>query len=94
MKTKPVCKKAWFKRHQEDGIYHYYEVYGGEGKTEQGFQVVINFLNDTPMIMVEHNDTSCLTGTWCTYEVGIAISEEEYSKAYQKALEHPDLIIL
>ena len=97
MKTKPKIQKAWFKRHQENGIYHYYEVYGGPGKTKDGYQVMINFLNDAPIILVEHNyvrDSSGLTGTWCTYEVGIPITEEEYFQAYQRAIEHPKVDIL
>lgn len=96
MKTKPRIQKAWFKRHQENGIYHYFEVYDGDGKTRDGYQVVLNFLNDVPIIQVEHNydiDPSGLTGTWCTYEVGIPISEDEYQEAYQKAVNHPGMII-
>jgi hypothetical protein len=96
MRTKPSVQIAWFKRPQENGIYHYYEVHGGAGKTKEGYQVVINFLNDVPIIQVEHNDSSGLTsliGTWCTYEVGIPISEEEYRKAYEQAMNHPGVLI-
>lgn len=64
------------------------------GKTKEGYQEVINFLNEKPIVSIEHNlpyDPSMpdksfeLTGTWCTYEVGIPITEEEYVKAYKKA---------
>lgn len=86
---------AFFKRHQTGETFHYYKVFGGDGKTRDGYQEVINFLDDRPILSVEHNhpyDPSNpkkkfnLTGTWCTYEVGVPISEEEYRQAYQKAL--------
>lgn len=92
-----MVERAWFKRHQENGIYHYFEVYGGRGKTKNGYQVVLNFLNDAPIITVEHNyqrDSFGLTGTWCTYEVGVPIPEEEYQQAYQRATEHPQVKII
>ena len=81
---------AYFKRHQKSNIYHYYKVFGGPGKTRHGYQEILNFLNVTPMIHLEHNyinDTSGLTGTWCQYEVGIPISKEEYDIAYKIATE-------
>lgn len=78
---------AYFKVHQENNIYHYYKVVGGPGKTKNGFQEVINFLNDTPIISIEHNDISSLTGTWCQYEVGVRITKEEYEQAYTLATE-------
>ena len=83
----------FFKRHQRDGVYHYFEVHGGPGKTKNGYKKVINFLNPYPIIHVEHNyvnDPSGLTGTWCEFEVGIPISKEEYNKAFEKAINHPD----
>jgi hypothetical protein len=78
---------AYFKRPQRDGIYHYYKVYGGPGKTRDGYQEVINFLNEKPMLFIEHNYTADngLTGTWCTYEVGEPITEDEYQQAYERA---------
>ncbi|GLU56441.1 hypothetical protein Dfri01_59020 [Dyadobacter frigoris] len=85
---------AYFKRHQRGDIFHYYKVFGGNGKTKDGYQEVVNFLGDIPMIFIEHNypyDPSNpdkkfdLTGTWCTYEVGLPISKEEYQEAYDKA---------
>lgn len=78
---------AYFKRHQEDDIYNFYKVVGGPGKTEHGYQEVLNFLNEKPIIIVEHNDVSKLTGTWCQYEVGEPISKHEYEDAYKKAVE-------
>lgn len=81
-------KIDYFKRFQRDGIYHYIKVVGGPGKTIDGYQEVINFLNDTPIIHLQRNyeqDPSGLTGTWCNYEVGEPITEEEYKEAYQKA---------
>uniref|UniRef100_UPI001C628A80 hypothetical protein n=1 Tax=Rufibacter sp. XAAS-G3-1 TaxID=2729134 RepID=UPI001C628A80 len=75
----------------------YYEVHGGDGKTKDGYQVVINFLNpEFPIISVEHNyitDTSGLTGTWCQFEVGEPITESEFKEAYRKAVEHPKVSI-
>jgi hypothetical protein len=79
---------AYFKRHQRNGLYHYYHVSGGSGKDKKGYQEVINFLNPIPIIYIERNyenDPSGLTGTWCTYEVGEPISREEYAAAYKKA---------
>jgi hypothetical protein len=84
----------YFKRHQRDDIYHYYEVHGGPGKTKNGYQVVLNFLSDFPVISIEHNyiaDPSGLTGTWCQYEVGEPISKEEYQAAYERAVNHPGI---
>jgi hypothetical protein len=81
---------AYFKRHQRDNIYHYYKVFGGPGKTRDGYQEVLNFLNPEPIIAMEHNyvsDPSGLTGTWCQYEVGLRISKQEYDAAYQLATE-------
>jgi hypothetical protein len=87
----------YFKRPQRDGIYHFYEVYGGPGKTQKGKQIVINFLNEEPIIAVEHNyvhDLSGLTGTWCTFEVGIPISREEYLVAFNQAIDNPKTKII
>lgn len=93
---------AYFKRHQRDNIYHYYKVFGGAGKTKEGYQEVLNFLNEKPIVAIEHNlpyDPSTpdkpfeLTGTWCTYEVGIPIPEEEYIEAYKKATKNEFSII-
>lgn len=87
-------KIAYFKREQEKGIFHYYKVYGGKGKTQNGFQEVINFLNGKPIISIEHNcpfDPNqpdvpfSLTGTWDTYEAGTPITREEYELAYKLA---------
>lgn len=81
---------AYFKRLQRDNIYHYYRVFGGPGKTREGYQEVLNFLNSKPIISVERNyvdDPSGLTGTWCQYEVGEPISKEEYEQAYKLATE-------
>ncbi|MES2062555.1 MAG: hypothetical protein V4456_11585 [Bacteroidota bacterium] len=85
---------AYFKREQRPGVFHFYKVYGGPGKTKDGYQEVINFLNEKPIISVEHNlpfdrnkpdEPFELTGTWCQYEVGVPISEAEYLEAYKKA---------
>jgi|GEM_PF-5394006 len=64
---------------------YYYKVSGGPGRTKDGYQEVINFLNDIPIICLEINDLNDCTGTWCTYEVGIPISKEEYQEAFNKA---------
>ena len=89
-------KIAYFKREQTEGIFHYYKVYGGPGKTKNGYQEVINFLNDIPLIYIEHNSLFDpqkpdapfdLTGTWDTYEVGIPISKDEYEIAFKKAID-------
>ncbi len=74
----------YFKLPQEDD-FHYYKVCGGEEKYTEGYQEVVNFLGDKPVIMVQHNVRGQLTGTWCTYEVGIPITEEEYQAAYTRA---------
>ena len=86
-------ERAWFKQYQRDGIYHYIEVVGGRGKTKDGYQVVINFLNETPIIETRHNfvnDPSGLTGTWCRYEVSEPITEEEFQGAMDRALSNPN----
>lgn len=88
--------KAWFKRYQRDGIYNFYEVHGGPGKTPEGYLVAVRFLSDPPSITVEHNfevDSSGLTGTWCHYEASERISEQEYRQAYERALDHPEVRI-
>lgn len=75
----------YFKKKQEENIYNFYKVYGGSGHTENGYQEVVCFLNHEPIIFVEHNEAGSLTGTWCTHEVGIPISKEEYLLAFKKA---------
>lgn len=87
---------AYFKRHQKDKLYNFYEVHGGPGKTKAGYLIGISFLNEAPIIFTEHNyvnDPSGLTGTWCQYEVGIPISKEEYLQAYNTASNHPEVKI-
>lgn len=81
---------AYFKRLQRDTIYHYYKVVGGPGKTKNGYQEVLSFLCNKPIIMLDHNhmtDPSGLTGTWCQFEVSDTIFKEEYEKAYILATE-------
>ncbi|TDE09772.1 hypothetical protein [Dyadobacter psychrotolerans] len=94
---------AYFKRHQTEGIYDYYKVFGGDGQTIDGYQEVINFLNPEPIIYVQHNQPYDpknpdkkfnLTGTWCTYEVGELISKEEYDEAYKKATDNDKFQIM
>ena len=78
----------FFRRHQGDNIYRYTKVYGGPGKTKEGYQEVLNFLNPEPIISIERNyisDASGLTGTWCNYEVAEQISEQEYNEAFKRA---------
>lgn len=83
---------AYFKRHQESD-FHYYKVVGGSGKNKDGYQEVINFLNEEPIISIEHNTEGSLVGSWCTYEVGISITEKEYMLAYNRAIESNFIII-
>ncbi len=93
---RPPIQRTWFKHYQRDGIYHYVEVVGGPGKTKNGYQIVVNFLNDIPMLETWHNfkdDPSGLTGTWCRYEVSTPISEDEFQEALQRALDHPRVMI-
>ena len=78
----------YFKRYQRDGIFRYMKVFGGSGKTINGYQEVLNFLNENPIIHIEKNyecDPSGLTGTWCNWEASEKISKSEYDEAYQKA---------
>jgi hypothetical protein len=78
----------YFKKFQRDGIFHYYKVFGGPGKTKDGYQEVINFLNPVPSIYIERNyesDPDGIAGTWITFEFGIPISREEYQQAFNKA---------
>ncbi|MEC3881842.1 hypothetical protein [Parapedobacter sp. 10938] len=85
---------AYFKRRQAGKLYNYFKVVGGPGKTQNGYQEVVSFLNDKPLIFVEHNlpynplypDRPFeLLGTWDIYEVGLPISKEEYEDAYRMA---------
>lgn len=92
--SKNKIERAWFKQYQRDGLYHYIEVVGGPGKTKEGYQIVINFLNDVPWIDTLHNyisDPSGLTGTWCRYEVSESITEGEFQAAMNRAFSHPEL---
>ncbi len=92
-----TMETAYFKRHQKDDLYNYYAVYGGPGKTKNGYLIGISFLNEAfPIIFTEHNyinDPSGLTGTWCQYEVGEPISKEEYQQMFDRASSHPDVKI-
>ncbi|MEM6338393.1 MAG: hypothetical protein AAF673_00495 [Pseudomonadota bacterium] len=81
-------KSDYFKRYQRDSIYHYIKVVGGPGRTKDGFQEVINFLNNTPIINLQINyeaDPSGLTGSWCNWEIGERITKSEYDEAYKRA---------
>jgi hypothetical protein len=93
--TPHTDKVHYFRRPQRE-VYHYYEVHAEHAGKCEGYQVVINFLNEAPIIHVEHNfitDPSKLTGTWCTFEVGEPITKEEYAAAYERATSHPDVKI-
>lgn len=92
--SKKITNRSWFKQYQRNNIYHYIEVMDGDGKTKDGYQVVINFLNSVPQIETRHNfvyDPSGLTGTWCRYEVSEPIAEEEFQAAMNRALSHPEV---
>ncbi len=94
---KEVVRIDYFKQPQRDGIYHYYKVFGGEGKIAEGYQEVINFLNSYPIISIERNfdtDPSGVSGTWDQHETGIAITKAEYDQAYREATGNPDFTIL
>ena len=96
MEQEKQPKIAWFKRYQREEIYHYYEVHGGPGKTKDGYVVAVRFLCTPPSISVEHNyehDPSGLTGTWCHYEASEPITEAEFRRAYQWALNDPHVVI-
>ena len=85
-------ERAWFKQHQRNDTYHYIEVIGGTSKTKNGYQIVINFLNEAPRIDTLQNfvnDPSGLTGTWCRCEVSELIIEEKFQEAMNLALSHP-----
>jgi len=93
MEYKTRGEVHFFKRRQKETIYHYYKVIGGPGRTRYGYQIVVNFLNEFPIISVEHNSLKELTGTWCQFEVGEPILESEFEEAYQKAANHPNVEI-
>jgi hypothetical protein len=80
---------AYFKRLQGDNIYNYYKVYGGPGKTRDGYQEVISFLDPKPTIYIDHNYTANdgLSSTWQTFEAGEPINQNEYEEAYARATE-------
>ena len=93
---RPNLQRAWFKVFQRDDIYHYVEVVGGPGKTSDGYQTIVNFLNPHPIIEVCHNDLNSQympISTWDRYEAGEPITEEEYTIAMNKALSHPNVTI-
>ena len=94
MKRKRL-QKAWFKRHQKDEIYNYYEVTGTASpeRNYDAYQQIISFLSDRPSISVRHNQPNDPTGTWCLWEVAEPITEEEYKDALSRALDHPDVMI-
>jgi hypothetical protein len=84
----------YFRRPQRNGIQHYYQVYGGPGKTEHGYQIVVNFLNDHPIIAIEQNCIDgrfSVTGTWDTFETGERITKEEFMVAFRKASGDPNV---
>ena len=92
---KKALKQAWFKRHQRDGIYNYYEVTGTASpeRNYNAYQQIVSFLSDRPSISIKHNSPNDPTGTWCLWEDAEPITEGEYRQAYKRALDHPDVII-
>ena len=73
----------YFKILQKYGIYHYFKVHGtGDQIKRNGYQEVINFLNPDPIIRTEQvSENNVLTGTWCTFKVGILISKQDWDEA-------------
>ena len=64
------------------------------GKTKDGYFIAVRFLSDPPAIDVEHNYSADdgLTSTWCLYEAAEPITEAEYREAFEKAIEHPEVV--
>ncbi|WP_420460088.1 hypothetical protein [Neolewinella sp.] len=88
--------KAWFRCHQRHGVYNFYEVIGGPGKTKDGYLTAIHFLSSPPQITVQHNyehDRSGLTGTWCHYEASEEITEAAFTEALDRALDCGGVIV-
>lgn len=89
-----AVQPQYFKRHQRYGTYNYYEVHCNETKRcNTGYQIVVCFLNDYPMISVEHNSKENGTGTWDTLEVGEPILAEEFKAVYDIALENKNVML-
>ena len=89
MVTRTGSTRHWFKQHQRDGIYNYYEVFGGPRKARNGYEIVVDFLNDEPRIDVNYNyerDPCGIEGTWNRFTYATPITQEEYDVAYQRAL--------
>ncbi len=95
MEKRSAFRKAWFKRHQKDGIYNYYEVTGVDSpeRNYEAYEQGISLLAERPSIWIKHNSPNDPTGTWCHWEASEPITEEEYRQAYKKALNHPDVVI-
>lgn len=79
----------YFRKEPKPGKYIYYEVHGDAEYKRSGWQQCINWLNDRPIIYVEHNyeaDPSGVTGTWTTYQEAEEITKDEYTTNYKEAI--------
>lgn len=79
-------KRRFFKRHQRDGIFNYYEIHSG------GY-ITVNFLNEVPIISATEDATTNASNTRDIVEAGTEITEQEYSEAYTRAFNHENVII-
>lgn len=75
----------YFKRRQEDGIWHYYKLL--DGRDPVAFEMV-SFLAEVPgihFVELDLGELSSKTQYDALWEVGTVIGAEEYQKAYDQA---------
>ena len=77
---------AYFKVPQSYGMFLYYKVIGGTGKTVEGYMEEIDFLPKNPVISILHNNIFSEKGTWTIYKTEIPISKDEYNSAFVEAM--------
>lgn len=75
----------YFKRHQENGIWHYYKLLDD---SQTPAYEVLNFLGEVPIIdfrTLDMEDFGHKTQYYALWEVGTQVSAEEYRQEWKRA---------
>jgi len=79
-------KRRFFKRHQREGVFNYYEVHDGG-------HITVSFLSNPPTISGKTDSTADGTTTADIIAIAEEITAEEYLEAYNRAMDTTGVII-